>query len=206
MKQSDRQKFADLMGGIYAIYRAELSEVVLETWWQLFKSYDLDAVDHALKLHVLNPDTGQFIPKPADIVRMAGGTTKDSAILAWSKVNDGIRRIGNYSSIVFDDPIIHRVIQDMGGWPTVCSTTEKEYPFLQRRFEEAYRAYKVRGEVPVHPSRLIGTIEAQNGFMGYTIGKDYPDPVKLIGEPNACKLISSGAMLPKPLALPERVT
>ena len=51
----------------------------------------------------------------ADILRMMQGTSLDSALSAWAKVDKAVRRVGTYETIVFDDEIIHRVIHDMSG-------------------------------------------------------------------------------------------
>jgi len=76
--------------------------------------------------HLMNPDTGQFLPKPADIVRMLGGRTLDRALMAWAKVDKAVRQIGTYESVVFDDALIHRVLHEMGGWVGMGQKTENE--------------------------------------------------------------------------------
>ena len=67
---------------------------------------DLRAVADALNRHAVNPDNGQFLPKPADIVRLINGNTVDRALVAWSTVERAIRSTGPYQSVVFDSPEI----------------------------------------------------------------------------------------------------
>jgi hypothetical protein len=55
-------------------------------WWQGLRQFDLDGVRVALGQHCMNPDSGQFPPKIADVVKMMGGSSLDSALVAWSKV------------------------------------------------------------------------------------------------------------------------
>lgn len=203
MTNTDRIRFAEALGAVFTLYGKDLPDAVIEMWWRALEGYELAAVLEALTRHARDPDAGVYLPKPADVVRQLGGTSKDASVLAWAKVAEAVRRIGNYASVVFDDPIIHRCIEDLGGWPEVCRTTDKEWPFLENRFCAAYRAWRFRGVVPPHCSRLAGTVESTNRFNGYHEAKY---PLRQIGDAHACKLISSGAMQPAPLALPERVT
>lgn len=206
MKPADREKFADLIVGIMSVYKQEVSRIQLEVWWTVLKGYDLDVVNQALSNHVADPDAGMYPPKPADVVKHLGGTTKDRAVLAWHKTMDGVRTCGPWKSVVFDDPIVHRVITDLGGWPDFCKVTDKELPFLQKRFEEAYRAYAFKGDVPEHPAKLIGVFEAQNNFNGWgddPRAKKTAEPV-LIGDLHGCRLIESGASAPSIQKLLER--
>lgn len=108
------------------------------------KPFDLAAVKDALNRHCVNPDNGQFMPKPADVVKLLQGSSQDGALVAWAKVDRAVRQVGTYSTVVFDDPIIHRVVQDMGGWVALGDKREKEWPFVAKEFENRYRGYPMR--------------------------------------------------------------
>ena len=108
MTQDDFEKFEDLLSGVGEIYGKTLSEFALTLWWGALKDYDLTAIRNALSRYVVNPDNGQFMPKPADVVRMIGGTSTDSAMIAWTKVDKAVRQVGTWQDVVFDDPLIHR--------------------------------------------------------------------------------------------------
>ncbi|MBB5271350.1 DUF6475 domain-containing protein [Quisquiliibacterium transsilvanicum] len=169
---------------MHDFYGKDLSEFALSVWWQAMRPFDLAAVRDAMSRHLVNPDTGQFMPKPADIVRMIGGRTVDAAQLAWSKVDAAVRRVGTYASVVFDDPLVHRVVDDMGGWIPLGRKSEDEWPFVAREFENRYRGYAMRQERPEYPSRLIGISEAANSRSGLPIA----DPV-LIGAPEKARAV-----------------
>jgi hypothetical protein len=141
----------------------------------------------------MNPDSGQWCPKPADVVKMLQGSTKDSANSAWSSVDYAIRTRGDQYSVVFDDPLIHRVVEDMGGWIKLCRTDSEQYPFTQNEFVNRYRGYKMRGEVPPYPSKLIGTPEDYNARQGYPV-----QPPLLIGDPKKAQLVlQNGSNTPR---------
>lgn len=154
------------MRALYSLYRQELSQAVLAIWWAALQGYDLATVADALNRHAVNPDNGRFLPTPADVVRLIGGTTHDSALLAWAKVDKAVRTIGSYRSVVFDDAIVHAVLADMGGWVALCSKRETDWPFVAKEFENRYRGYVIRSELSVIPNKLIGRIDADREQHG----------------------------------------
>lgn len=180
MIEREREEFGSMMADVYEFYGKEPSLNALEIWWIAMRPFDLQAVRKALGQHAVNPDTGQFLPKPADAVKMLGGSTLDSALLAWSKFELGLQRVGPHCSVVFDDPLIHRVVEDMGGWVVLARSTLKEWPFRQNEFVNRYRGFKIRNETPAYPSRLIGIAEGENTSNGFF--KDEAGQRKLLAE------------------------
>jgi len=114
---------------------------------------------------------------PADIVQMLQGTTVDSALIAWSKVDRGVRVVGPWRSVAFDDPLIHAVITEMGGWTALGNKEEGDWPFLKNEFSTRYRGYRSRSIVPDYPPVLIGMSEANNSKEGH----QWNEPPTLIG-------------------------
>jgi hypothetical protein len=182
--QTDYERFLTTLTGISDYYGKQLSEGVISLYWQGMKQYDLPAVEKALWEHTQNPDTGQFMPKIADVTKMLQGRTTDQAAMAWSKVDSAIRRVGTYSDVVFDDPIIHRVIADMGGWIKFGSMTEEEWPFTSNQFRTRYQGYRMRNEVPEYQPVLIGIANAHNGKEGFR-----SNPPMLIGNEAKAKQV-----------------
>lgn len=178
MIQTDRKVFFKLIADITAFYRKDFSEFSGTVWWEAMKPYDFAAVSDALNRHCVNPDVGQFMPMPADVVRMLQGSTQDSALSAWAKVDRAIRVVGTYRSVVFEDPLIHRIITEMGGWVALGSKEDKEWPFHKNEFVTRYRGYRGRSEVPEYPPILIGIAETNNCKSGFQT-----EPPTLIGNP-----------------------
>lgn len=184
MTENDKADFAALVTSVHAFYRQDVSQFALGVWWEACKPFDMAAVHDAFNRHCINPDSGQFMPKPADVVRMLQGSSKDGALVAWSKFDRAVRQVGTYQSVCFDDPIIHAAVQDMGGWVHLGSKEEKEWPFLRNEFESRYRGYKLRGGPNEYPKVLIGIAEAQNKQNGFKA----PPPV-LIGDETRAKQV-----------------
>ncbi|WP_050009352.1 DUF6475 domain-containing protein [Candidatus Glomeribacter gigasporarum] len=181
------ERFQALIQGVYDFYGKDLSRFTLSLWWCAMRPYDLAAVTDALNRHCVNPDTGQFLPKPADVVRMLGGSTQDAALIAWAKVDQAVRGVGPYQSVVFEDALIHRVLAEMGGWIPLGSKTEDEWPFVRNEFVNRYRGYRMRSETPDYPPVLIGLFEAQNRQSGYSV-----QPPVLVGDVEAAKRVMHG--------------
>lgn len=155
MRDTDKAQFGALLRDVMAFYRQDVSPFALSVWWQACEGFDFEQVAKALTGHAMDAERGQFAPKPADVVRQLAGTATDRAMLAWGKTHDAMGRVGSYSDVVFDDPAIHAVVDDLGGWPKMCRTELSELSYLQHRFTESYRAYVGRGQFD-YPRRLTG--------------------------------------------------
>lgn len=165
--------------------------------------YALNEVTRALTAHIRNPDSGSYLPKPADAIKGLVGSNANSAQAAWTKVDNAVRRKGPYMSVAFDDPIIHRVISDMGGWIRLNTKNSEEWPFVQREFETRYRGFATVGGVTDYPARLIGLSEDQIQRDGIKITHELKNriaPVALIGDPARAEMVlaggNTGAMVP----------
>lgn len=187
MQQQELEKFKKLLSGVHDFYAKNMSQFSLSVWWEALRQFDYDAISMAMSRHLANPDTGQFMPKPADVMKMLGGTTQDRAQMAWSKVDKALRHLGTYRTVAFDDPLIHRVITDMGGWPMFGQKTENEWPFLAKEFETRYRGFSMRNERPEYPKSLTGLADMGNLRNGFK-----PADVVLIGDKAAAQKVLAG--------------
>jgi hypothetical protein len=187
MKPQEKILFCKLLAGIAEFYGKPLSRNVLEIYWNILEKYSLDQIKHALNLHIVNPDHGQFMPKPADIIRYLEVDDSIKALHAWDKVISAIRRVGSNSSITFDDPLINVVIHQMGGWINLCYQNEDKMPFIANEFRKRYAVYLIHPS-PTPPAYLPGIDECTNRLNGYD--KHIEKPV-LFGEKDMKLLISN---------------
>lgn len=198
MLATDRKNFIVAMIGLGDYYAREMSEGMIEIYWQGLKAYDLKSVQDAIAAHIANPDAGQYMPKVADLIRMLGGTTTDASAIAWAKVCNAIKRVGPYQSVVFDDPCIHAAIEGLGGWEKVCSAPDdKELSFTGKAFENLYKAHKRSGSTPDYQRVLIGITERVNADL-------YPHAVSapvMIGDKQMCQLVFEGGSDQAPLQI-----
>jgi len=141
MKPNDLPQFAALMNTLGEVYGKEITEVFSEIYWNTLKRFEWSEVKNAVSKHISDPDKGQFMPKPADIVRWIEGTHETRALKAWVKTTDAMRRIGVYESVAFDDPLIHSVIEALGGWIGLCMSKTENLPFLAQDFQKHYLTF-----------------------------------------------------------------
>lgn len=177
MERCERDKLAAILTDVYELYGKECSHGVHALWWESLKGYSIAEIRHALSVHVTDPDRGQFIPKPADVRRSLEGGGETRALQAWSKVDDAVRRVGPWESVAFDDPIIHAVLTDMGGWARFGQITDDEWPFTRNEFVKRYQGYTARPPA-AFPCALAGHVAQHNARL------DGQAPLpRLVGDP-----------------------
>ena len=162
MNESERRDFGQLVKDVMAYYRQDTSAFLLTVWWNACKPFELEQIQQAMQRHMTDAEHGQFAPKVADMARMLMGTATDRALVAWGKVHDAMSAVGAYQDVVFDDPAIHAVIEDLGGWVKVCRTDLKEVGYLQHKFCESHRAY-TRLPSFDYPRKLGGAADGAAG-------------------------------------------
>ena len=148
------------------LYGKSMSESLIELYWAALKRFDLSAIQRAVKIHINHPERGQYMLKPNDVVLYLEGSTNCKAIQAWSKVIQAMKTVGHYNSVVFDDALIHAVIQDMGGWMRLCQLPENQLDFRARDFEKRYEMYLLN-KPDNYPRKLMGFFDTENITKGF---------------------------------------
>ncbi len=164
--------FKDMMISTAEIYNRSISPGLINIYWRSLEQYSINEVINAFERHLSNPDNGMFMPKPADIIRLLEGTSLTNAMLAWSKVEKAIHQIGPHKSIVFDDPIIHQVLDDMGGWIDLCSHNQKEMEFKSNEFTKRFISLKTSPR-DYYVKSLKGLADVHNNAEGFASSSPY---------------------------------
>lgn len=99
-------------------------------------------------------------PMPAEIREYCLGTRKEDLDLrvakAVTKIKKAIGSAGMYTTVAFDDPIIHLVIRDFGGWTKLCEKDLDEFEnLLKWDLPKLYKAYASRKNADI-PTLLEG--------------------------------------------------
>ncbi len=180
-----RAQFQGMLNLVYETLGKDKPEArIVRAYFDSLKGFSIEEIAEALNRHMVDPDRGQWVPKPADIVRQIMGNTESNAELAWTLVDQAIRQVGPWQSVCFDNPISMRVIHDMGGWVKLCNTDEKNYPFVHKEFITRFRGYANR-PTPDYPGKLIGSAEAHNAQGGHRQHNE----LVFIGDPQAAEAI-----------------
>lgn len=167
MSQDEKLMFAQIIKIAAELYGKKLSEDLFIIYWELLKPYPLDVIKHALRLHAQNKEIGQFMPKPADLIRVITDNKSTRAKKAWAMVHVAIGAIGAYDSVQFSDPLIHVIIKEMGGWVSLCRQPEAFLMNYAKEFQQRY-VYYVDEKIEHYPTHLMGTFERLNqGFNAH---------------------------------------
>ena len=153
----NQKKFKELMATMGELYDKPVTALLSTVYWKVLEPFSDDECEAAFKQVVLE---SKFFPRPAELVEILQGKKTDQAAVAWIKVVEGIRQHGEYVSVSFDDPVIHAVIEFMGGWPSVGTWPVDELKWKQKEFERLYVIMQRGGKFPDH---LPGVHELANG-------------------------------------------
>ncbi len=132
MDSGDRPEFVQVLNGLAAIRRADLTKEAYELWWQSMKNWSIDGFKDAAGYLLLNC---QFMPTPYDFeqLRKKGEV---SAREAWAMAlhhADGAWRQG-----VLGDALTDQVAATLGGYSVIALTHKDKLGFLERRFKDVY--------------------------------------------------------------------
>ena len=165
MNNNDLEVFRNDMLAMGELYNKRITDPLLSLYWKALKDVTIEQFKSASSAHMLNPDNGQFFPKPADLMRQLHGTTQQQkqstenrSKLAWSTIMGEVRRIGSYGTLEIEDKQAMAALRDIGGWKHLCMSTHDQLVWMEKEFVKAYDCYE---NTPVNalPSKLPGLIE-----------------------------------------------
>lgn len=188
MNNDEKERFAKMWTAAFEMYGKTATTGMLQLVWGSLQRFELSDIQRALTAHINNPESGQFPPKPADIVKYIEGSSETRSMLAWTKVMKAVRSVGSYEDVIFDDPIIHAVIRDMGGWVDLCSMYDKDVPFKAREFSKRYEGFSINGGVSDYPKSLAGISNSHNAQANQKLAP----PVVVGNEALALEVFNSG--------------
>ena len=140
----------------------EPSEFKIQLYFQALFGYEIEVIEKAAAA-IIKSRVYPAFPKPGEIIREIEGTREERAVIAWGEVVDAIKRTGPYPSVAFSEPVIHAVIEFMGGWPATGDWLEDEIKWKQKEFERLYVIMRGRslpsGTAPEGLSTLTRSIQ-----------------------------------------------
>ena len=170
MTKQDELKFAELMAVLAEVYDdgRPPSKLKMEVYFQALKQFSIDEIERAVKGLIYTRATASF-PKPAELIQEIRGTTSNRATMAWLDVLEAVNRVGNYRGVKFSDPVIHGVIEVMGGWVKLAESLKwDEEKWKQKEFEKLYEVL-AKNPREKTPKYLPGLCEIQNAVNGYEV-------------------------------------
>ena len=162
-------KLDQFIAEMFSYYSKDVRSGAVNVYKRALKDIPLDQLVEMFDKHIADPDSGQFIPKVADFVRVNQGTKKGNAVAAWNKIYRAITEIGPYQSFVIDDPWAMKCIEEVGGFARLCELTDKDLDFKYNEFARLYESYRAQGTPDKFPSRVKGYIEKESGVEQETL-------------------------------------
>ena len=163
----NKEIFKNFMIGLGEIFDKAISPTLMDIYWKTMEPFSDERCKEAFNRVIA---TSKFFPRPAEVLELLRGSAEDNGMVAWLTVEKAIRQIGPYKSVRFEDPVIHSVIESLGGWPDFQNFTDDELKWRQREFLTRYRAMSGRSD---HPAYLPGIVEIDNSHRGY---KNFIEP------------------------------
>ena len=149
MEKHEQEDFKQTLLGVGELHGKQITPAMTTIYWQAMKGFTLEQFNEGISKHCLDPDSGQFFPKPADIVKQLQGTSKDNARavedrakIAWSVLMDRVARIGHHGNLELDDKQAIAVVKAMGGWRKLCMITYNDMPWREKEFISLYDTYE----------------------------------------------------------------
>lgn len=187
MDNGDRREFGEMWRAVRAEYGQEVTKTGLSLAFAVLERFTLDEVKAGIAMHMSDTNNGQYKIQTAHVIANIEGRGDERAGVAWSKLYRAIGAVGSYSDAVFDDAIIHAIVEKEGGWIKVCLMVENDLKYMQARFNKQYVQLVSKSGVFAYPKVLSGTINLDRKARGLEL-----DPPVTIGEVNQCRLVYRG--------------
>lgn len=182
MRRDDGVRFTAGIMALAELCDTPMPETKLGLYFKALADLSIEQFEAAVEI-LARTSCRYGMPKPVEIREAALGSPGDQAVLAWERVLTALRYHGGYVSVDFQDPVIHRVIEDLGGWPKLCDlpADPKEQAHRQQDFVKLFRVYQVKlpGRAPAYlPGR--SEIENRTSFGNWTRGLDHRDQILVL--------------------------
>lgn len=190
MEITDKKIFAEMWGAVRSdVYDKPVSAAGISLIFNTLKRFSVDQVREGIELHVNDVQSGNFPITPAHVVAQIEGRGDDRGGSAWRKLYGAIGSVGNYSDVVFDDPIIHAIVDNEGGWQHVSLMTDEDTKFLQARFNKQYNGYVSKSGQFEYPRVLRGATNADRTAKGLP-----PVAPETVGDVERCRMVYRGGI------------
>jgi len=161
MINQDRDRFEVMLLGLAEIFKEDLSNERVDLYYLALEDMDIEDVIMAGNILVRSV---KFFPKPVEFRENIITGTEDIASIAYLKFFKACAHTPD-KTLIFDDPIIHAVIDNLGGWNDELYdkwASVKDEVWLRKHFEELYQTFAKCG-VPKNTSKkFIGKVERNN--------------------------------------------
>ena len=164
-----KEGFTEVINTIAEIYPKDVPSIQgQKIYFVIFsKNFESDEEFMNATLKVLENRVFSSFPKPAEFLEACKRKDDVEAEITNEQINirQAIKKYGAYANVCFDNPIIHKVIQNLfGSWVKMCRMEIEEFENLMKwdfpKIYKFYREQKIK-EVPLF---LEGIATHQNSL------------------------------------------
>lgn len=156
----NQQLFAQMFAMLCEVYNRQQTKPLMDGYYLVLKQMS-DEDFKASILSLLEGRTFQALPKPAEILEYAKPQLEAIASLALQDVERAFAKAGRNTSLIFDDVVVHGVIEAMGGWVYLCGLEKRDWEFKRKDFSKLYIIHAKRDH---HPEHVAGLTERTSGM------------------------------------------
>lgn len=167
MDNSDKKEFARQMMIISEIYDKPVSTEKLQIYFSTLSKYTIKQVVIGIEKHMQDVESGQYFPKPANIIKHIEGeksNINDMAEIAWLEVENAIRMIGAHGRLKLRDKIAIAAVKSIGSWSDLCMTNIDKMQWKKKEFIDSYELLS-KTPVEMLPDSLPGIADIKNSRM-----------------------------------------
>lgn len=159
MKEQDKAEFVKQLTGLAELFDKKISDTLFEIYWQTLNDLPLEDFKRGVSNLAL---TSKFFPKPVEFREQVLPNLDAQASLAYDKLHEAYLRLSPYHSVIFDDPVIHAVVNSLGGWIKLAGLTIDDAKWYRKDFESKYKHYAPQIRNLNVPMKLVGQFEIDN--------------------------------------------
>ena len=136
---SRKKRLAHILAALGETFNEDLTTAKIGVYEKALEDVPIEQIEFNAWRHIKR---GIFFPKPVELI---GGTDLDleaRANVAFDVVTRTMSRVGAYNNVAFNDPVIHKVVEGMGGWVSSCEQAVDWWNKWGRKdFVKLYKAY-----------------------------------------------------------------
>ena len=135
------QIFKENIAFLTKYLRFELSTEYVVLYWNMLKHLDDNKFKQAMNNIIKDfvPTNAVPFPLVVHFLRYCGEAGDNQIINGIAKLKKMIRVVGQYESIDFKDSALHYTINVFGGWPSICTWTDKDWDINEGRLSQTYK-------------------------------------------------------------------
>lgn len=152
--------FAQMFTMLCEIYDRQPSKPLMDGYYMVLSQMNDEEFKSAI-LAMMEGRVYSSLPKPAEILEYSKPNLEAIATLAVEDVERAFKKGGRNTSLIFDDKVIHSVINGLGGWVHLCGLEAHEWTFKRKEFIKLYQVHAKREQ---HPDHVAGLTEQTSGM------------------------------------------